>query len=235
MATLPIFEPPYARNAAGILVDQTRVCHLVFSDEGDSLLAGCSDCTAKWWDLTTGRRVEVANLRRGNVDLVGFIDSGAHIVAGTSSSLTVWDRGTATQLLTVPLDRNAAWLHVSLAPRPHMVSLGSQGAMLLWNTETWTCHQSAVRLPNRKFPTAIAYSPLSDLLAIGFDHGTVLIWSPQEQAVVGRLKCSDYILSLAFSPVKPTLCVVNGAGENRITEYSYTLPDEHAAPRTVST
>lgn len=222
VGALPVFSPPFHRSPAGLIIADTMIAELVFSDDDQFLVAGCWDATAKVWDMSTRTKVEFSTPNRSNADFVAYVVADDLLAVGNYQTLSVWNYVTGALEKKFTLGRDDAWWHLALRGGQQILSISHKGTIRIWNSMDWSYEESIVR--SKRGMCARAYSELSDILAVGFESGDVYFWSVGERRDVGRWKLrTDSICSMSFSPTKPSICIVTASPQDCVVEYDYEL------------
>jgi WD40 repeat protein len=207
-------------SAAGQPMTATHVEAMCFSPDARFLAAGCWDCTAKVRDRAEHRLIELARPHRNTVDFVAFLNEGTRLVTGTHDALYQWSLETGMVEQQVRLGKDDVWKHLFLHHEERLVSISAQGLIRTWTPSDWSFEEHRIRLTRP--PDALAYSPLSKLIAIGLPKGKVLFWGLAEHDRVAEWSLGrDPIMSLSFSPAKAKLCAIVCAGSHQVIEYAY--------------
>jgi WD40 repeat protein len=87
------------RDAEGELIGPplghgSTILDAAFSAEGDRLVTGGDDNTARIWDVTTGKLMAPPLKHQGSVRAVAFSRDGRLVVAASDGQARVWDSGT---------------------------------------------------------------------------------------------------------------------------------------------
>ncbi len=186
---------------------------LAFSSDSRFLASG-RDTGTQVWDVATGR--QIANMNdNGQVFSIAFSPDGRWVASGVEGVTSVWDVATGHQVSHV--DSSAEL--VQFSPDGKLVaSGGNDGMITVWEAETGKIvtrkTQVAHQDPNNPSAvTAIVFSPDGRWIASGDGDsvgaftvprfpvgGTILVWETKTGQEVARLKHTDAIRSLAFSP-----------------------------------
>jgi len=104
---------------------QSRVVTLAFSANGDRLLTGSVDGTARLWKTSTGEPIGEPLAHQGTVWAVAFSRDGRTVVtSGTDRVARLWDSATGIPIGPPLGHDNIVWT-VACAPRDRMVLTGS--------------------------------------------------------------------------------------------------------------
>jgi WD40 repeat protein len=204
---LMIYTPPYRRGPSGLLMNSTVVATLTFSAHENILAAGCWDTTVKLWDIAARSMTEFSTRKSNNQDFVAFADDGRTLVSGTSFALYLWSRENGSLVKKIECGEETIWQHVAL-PAQRIASVSHRGIVRLWDLSDGSYEEYRLRF---RPLTALAYSPHSDLLAIGISTGEIFFWDVAKRQALGKWQaCSDWIRSLAFCPTRSEICAVSG-------------------------
>ncbi|NER36447.1 MAG: hypothetical protein F6J93_21095 [Oscillatoria sp. SIO1A7] len=190
-----------------------RVCCVVFSPSGQTLVSGNIDATIKFWDLGSGKQSKTLRGHGWDVASVAFSPDGQRLVSGgMDGAIMIWDwrNGTRLRTLNRPDDffgSLVSWLDSSVGfvrsvaisrDGKTIASGGYKQPVMLWNIDTgkllrvFAEHSGAV--------SAVAFSPDGETLATSGEDNTLKIWDFQQGDLLQTLEHIDSVTCLAYSP-----------------------------------
>jgi WD40 repeat protein len=174
----------------------SAVTAVSFSPDGQSILTGSSDKTAKLWDLR-GNTLQVFLGHTSAITAVSFSPDGQSILTGSSDKTAkLWDlRGNALQVF---LGHTSAVTAVSFSPDGQSILTGSSDhTAKLWGLrgnalQTFSGHTHPV--------TAVAFSPDGESILTGSSDKTAKLWDIRGNALQTFSGHTSYVTAVAFSP-----------------------------------
>jgi WD40 repeat protein/serine/threonine protein kinase len=111
------------------------VTAVAFAPDGQRLVTGGSDGTARMWDAANGRELFRLEGHRSNVTAVAFAPDGRWVVtAGTDGTTRLWDTNSGRELKTLRDEKAAPVWAVAVTLDGKRVVTGSQdGAARVWD------------------------------------------------------------------------------------------------------
>ena len=148
------------------------------SPDGQRIVTGGSDATAKVWEAATGRELFTLN-HKESVKSVAFFPDGAEVLTGSEESVWHWDTRTGNLIATYePIKLNENWPSrinsLSLSPDGKHFAVACQSPVSVWSVDRkieefrFSLHHSL----------AVAYAPQGGRMATGnyTDDATVGVW-----------------------------------------------------------
>ena len=125
----PLGQAPGRAPAA-----RETVTAVAFSPEGDRVLTGSSDSTARLWDARSGKPLVEPLRHEGAVSAVAFSPEGDRVLTGSSDNTArLWD-GRSGNLLVEPLRHEGGVSAVAFSPEGDRVLTGSwDNTARLWD------------------------------------------------------------------------------------------------------
>lgn len=175
-----------------------RVESLAFSHNGLYALSGSDDCTARLWDIRTGKELLCFRLDTP-VDSVAFSPDCRRIVTITTSKITFWDL--IAFEIELEID-NSGYCRTSVFSPDGKMLLTGGCSLALWDTNSG---ESLMYFnPPDEIFNSVAISPDGTKAlsggAISFDRGLLYLWDIQARKLIQELKGhASTINTVAFS------------------------------------
>jgi WD40 repeat protein/serine/threonine protein kinase len=192
---------------------------VAFSPDGQRIVTGSFDKTAKVWDAANGKELLTLKGHTGSVFSVAFATDGKRIVTGSEDQTAkVWDTTSGKELLTIT-GHTSPILSVGFSPNGQRIVTGSGNP---WDTRSvdqtakvWDA-DSGKELVTLKGHSdginSVAFSPDGQRIVTGSRDKTAKIWDAASGKLLLTLKGhSSGINSVAFSP--DGQWIVTGSGE----------------------
>jgi WD40 repeat protein len=207
-------DPAKTRVLTGHLF---RALDVAFSPDGQLLAAIDGYCTARIWDVTTGRQLAARAAGGGyryavpgyNTSRLVFSPDGKTMATYCSGSTqpgiyqdtaTVWDTSTFQRVAAGHETSSVLAAGLAYSPDGRTLALDNgSGAVLFWDFRS---HQvTGIIRTGQDSPLVIALSVDGKRLATGSPNGTIQLWSLPGRALVAHLgPGSSEVRYLAFSP-----------------------------------
>jgi WD40 repeat protein/serine/threonine protein kinase len=193
-------------NAKQTLVGHKgEVTSVAFSPDGQRIVTGNLDRTAKVWDAATGRELLALEGHTRWVTSVAFSPDGKRIITGAGEwgrpdkmpgEAKVWDAATGRELLALDGHTDCVW-SVGFSPDGKRIVTGSEDQTArVWDAATGEevltlrGHTGSVR--------SVAFSPDGQRIVTGGWDGTAKVWNTATGQEILTLK--GVAFSVAFSP-----------------------------------
>jgi WD40 repeat protein/tetratricopeptide (TPR) repeat protein len=200
----------------GLLTHEGIVNSVAFSSDGQSMLTGSDDKTARRWDAATGRLIGPPLVHPDPVSCVAFSPDGGTILTGCSDGTArLWDVATGRPI-GQPLE-HPGWVYsVAFSPDGKTILTGSDDATARrWDAATG--RPLGPPMEHQGWVTAIAFSPDGQMFLTGCSGGNARLWDAHTGRPLGLpLEHSDELWSLAFSPDGRTILAGCGDGKARL-------------------
>jgi eukaryotic-like serine/threonine-protein kinase len=151
-----------------------QVVALAFSPDGKTLLTGCSDGTARLWDVVTGKQ-RLTVKHQGPVVAVAFNPDGQTFVTGSwDGTARVWKTASAVAVYP-PLSHQGKVLAVAFSPDGRTILTGSED----WTARLWdvaTGQPIGPPLRQRDQVRCVAFRPDGQAAVTAGDDRTGQLW-----------------------------------------------------------
>ncbi len=153
---------------------------LAFSPDGQAIVSGSNDETARLWDVKTGQLIHMLTGHEKRVKSIGISPDGGTIVSASANSIIkLWSLQTGELQNTIKTSDNPATVlnAIVISPKENIIASGSastQGTVKLWDLKTGTrrhavaAHSSSV--------LALAFSPNGNVLVSGSKGSDIKVW-----------------------------------------------------------
>lgn len=215
---------------------KAAVLALALNDQGDELLTGSADKTARLVDLKSGKgKVEYPG-HPGDVASVAFASSAAEkgwdqvVTSGAEGGIKVWDKTTAQGVMafghTAPNNGPIPRVNRVRYTKPgELVSASADKTLKTWRYDgTWTAFRTLG--PHAFRVLALDFNPDGTLLAAGGGEpsrsGEIRLWEVGKGLPVRTMSGlhSDTVFSLRFSPDGSKLASAGGDKFMKVTRVS---------------
>jgi WD40 repeat protein len=176
------------------------VWSVAFSPDGQRIVTGSGDHTAKVWDAASSKELFALNGHSRGIRSVAYSPDGQRIVTGSDDKTAkVWEAASGSNLLTLTGHSNAIY-SVAFSPDGRRIVTGSQDQTAkVWeaangsNLLTLMGHSNAIY--------SVAFSPDGHRIVTGSQDHTARVWDAASGQPLLTLKGDiESIWSVAFSP-----------------------------------
>jgi WD40 repeat protein/serine/threonine protein kinase len=193
-----------------ILSYENVVPAVAFSPDGGTIVTGCADGTAKFWDIARAKPMERLLAHQDSILSVAFSPNGKIVVTGSKDrTAQLWDVATRKAIGPELRHQDKVWA-VAFSPDGKTVLTGSgDNTAQLWETATGKRRGPAFEHKRRLF--SVAFSTDGNTVLTG-SVDTAEFWDVHTGTAVGRaLRHKGEVRTIAFSPDGKT--VVTGSDE----------------------
>jgi len=153
----------------------SSVTSAAFFPDGQRIVTGSTDKTAKVWDAASGKGLLTLKGHRGAIESVGVSSDGQRIVTGSGDQTAkVWDAASGKELLTLKGHRDWIW-GVSFSPDGRRIATGSgDQTAKVWDAAsgkellTLSGHSGTIN--------DVAFSPNGQRIVTASDDKTAKVW-----------------------------------------------------------
>jgi len=193
---------------------------VAFSPDGDRVLTGCDDNTARLWDARTGQPLGAPMQHHDSVGALAFSPDGERVLTGSfDKTARLWDAHTG-QPMGAPMQNQGSVLAVAFSPNGDRILTGSDAnTVRIWDARTGLLIGASMQ--QQGGVTAMAFSPDSERVLSGTYYRTAQIWDARTGRPLGAsMQQQGGVSALAFSP--DGKLVLTGTTELTAAYYSTT-------------
>ncbi len=179
---------------------ELRVTSVAFAPDGQSVLTGAEDNTARLWDARNGAPLRSFAGHEGVVLAVAFAPDGQSVLTGSSDkSARLWDARNGAPLRSFA-GHEGVVLAVAFSPDGNSVLTGSGGITArLWDASNGALLGRFVGHEGGVF--SVAFSPDDQSVLTGSDDKTARLWDASNGALLRRFVGHEgWVFSVAFAP-----------------------------------
>ena len=174
---------------------------LHFSSDGEKLVSGSDDGTAKVWEVNTGKELITIHGHTGPVKDIRFINNGTTLLSGGSDGIITQTNMDESGISTEVIQTKPPWyaFDMTFSKNGKTVASGCWGEVRLWNAETQKFYEPLGKYS--EFVLSVAFSQDEKLLGSGHWHGRVFLWDVPNRKLYKTLDGhTENVESVAFSP-----------------------------------
>jgi WD40 repeat protein len=175
------------------------VFRAAFSPDGQRIVTGSWDQTAKVWDAASGRELLTLKGHHARIHSVAFSPDGQRIVTGSwDQTAKVWDAANGRELLTLKGHREQV-LAVAFSPDGQRIVTGSHDRTAkVWDATSGNLLRSLEG--HRAAIVPVAFSPDGQRVVTGSGDRTARVWDVASGKQLLELKGHTSEVVAAFSP-----------------------------------
>jgi hypothetical protein len=211
-------------NSGGLWGHNGPVLAVAVAPDGERVVTGSDDGSAKIWNAATGTEVLTLTGHSAGVTAVAISGDGTRIATGSYDQTTrLWDAATG-KLLALLRGHTAPVYALGFSPDgARIVTAGADGTLRLWTTREG---QLVARMNADSAATAVEFSMDGLTLVSGYENGSVRIWDL-------RTTQSKMVWTAPHAPVRSVAFSADGqriltAGEDGVVQIRST--DSSGAP-----
>jgi WD40 repeat protein len=188
------------RKAMPIQGHTAEVTSVAFSPDGQRVLSGSVDMTARVWDAQTGREILKLEGHTGEVACVAFSPDGQRIITGSlDTTAQIWDAQTGREILTLK-GHTGKVTGVAFSPDGQRVVTGSADTIVRVR-DAQTGHEILTLQGHKGEVTSVVFSPDGQSILSGSADRTARVWDARSGQVIRILQTSNLKVNcVAFSP-----------------------------------
>lgn len=192
-----------------------RIHRFAFSPRGDLIASASFDNVLSFWDVFTGKRINViSNSNTNDLEFLAFSSDGKTLIGGTGADeVVLWDVDGGTELRRIPIG-DTWWSKFALSPDTQILAVFEDDAgVSLWNL----VDGNKVRTLNTGDGLVydLAFSPDGSTIAVVESAlGDVELWSIKQGQKFGSIgEFSSSAVRAQYSPDGEILAVGLQSGE----------------------
>lgn len=174
---------------------------LHFSVDGEKLVSGSDDGTAKVWEVNTGKKLLTIHGHTGPVKDIQFINNGSMLLSGGSDGIITQINLDESGISEKVIQTKPPWyaFDMTFSKDGKTVASGCWGEVRLWNAETQKFYDPLGKYS--EFVLSLAFSSDEKLLGSGHWRGRVFLWDVPNRKLYKTLDGhTENVQSVAFSP-----------------------------------
>ena len=201
----------------------SRIRCIVYSPDGNMIVAGCQDGTICLWDVRTGKHKTTLTGHKYVVCSLDYSPDGNIIAsASTDGTVRLWESATGEHIRTLKTDssiftRKNHLISVAYSPDGDTVAAGSMwGKVFIWDARTGK-HKTVFKA-HKSYITSLEYSPTNTNIIVTGSHGdgTVKLWNAVTYETEAVFTEHTSITNFAYSADGNTITTNNYKPEFRL-------------------
>ncbi|GAB4430412.1 MAG: hypothetical protein Kow0031_11260 [Anaerolineae bacterium] len=187
---------------------EAAIWAVAFAPDGQTVLSGSADGTARLWDAASGRQLQEFRGHEDEVNSVAFAPDGRTVLTGSADrSARLWDVKTGQELRQFS-EPDGSGVSVAFAQDGQSALTGSYlgGVLHRWDVETGALQQTFTTSDAPEI-NGVAFSPDGRQVAAALGVGQIVrLWDTASGELLQTFTgSSDGVLAVAFSPDGQTL------------------------------
>jgi len=178
---------------------------MTFSPDGQMLVAGSEDRSARIWDVRSGRLVRKLGGHRGAILSVAAVPGTQELVSADGNDVINWDSNTGRmRVLGISTEsRSQPNASIAVSPEGRILAVGGVGGVRLWDLKSSSLLKTKIRAESHV--EVVRFSPDGDLIASAGWSRAVSVWNCKAGKLSHRLRGilhghKKWVDSIAFSP-----------------------------------
>jgi len=173
----------------------SNVISMIFSTDGQCILTGSWDYTAKLWDIKSGRELQTFNW--GTIKSAAFSPDGQHILTVEMGAHSATLRDLQGRVILSFICHSDFVESVAFSPDGQRVLTSCDNTVKLWDLQgrellTIGGHSANI--------SSVTFSPDGQSILTGSFDNTAKLWDLQGQKILSFRGHSNHVGSVAFSP-----------------------------------
>ncbi len=173
---------------------------VAFSPDGERVVSGSWDNTARLWNARSGAPIGVPLQHQDIVNAVAFSSDGERVVTGSDDNTARLWNALGGVPIGAPLQHHGSVVAVAFSPDGERVVTGSRdNTARLWNARSGAPIGAPLHHQGRV--NAVAFSSDGKSVVTGSDDNTAQLWNARSGAPIGTpLQHQYFVKAVAFSP-----------------------------------
>jgi WD40 repeat protein len=183
---------------------------VAFSDDGNKLVTGSDDTSAKIWEVSSGKLLRTLSGHTAWLTGVLLIQNQV-VTSSRDGTVQFWNAISGSNTRKLELGQ---WIyHLALSPDGVRFATAAQDGVKIWNRISGRLMQTV----SERIAWSVAFSPDEKQLAVGNDNGSIDLYNAKGTAKLETLTAhTSYIKALTFSPDSKKLASASRDGMARI-------------------
>ena len=191
--------PTIGRQIAILFGHEDTVTSAAFSSDGTRIVTSSSDRTARIWDATAAKEIEVRQGQQGIVDCAAFSPDGKHIVTAVQGTVCIWDAATGEEIMVMPGNRRAVHSAAYSSDGKRIVTASDDNTGRIWDVATG--RQIAVLSGHQGAVVSASFNRDGTRIVTASQDNTARIWNAATARKIAVLQGHDGLVwSAVFNP-----------------------------------
>lgn len=174
---------------------------LHFSADGEKLVSGSADGTAKVWQVNNGEELLTIHGHTGSVKDIRFVNNGTTLLSGGSDGIITETNLDESGISQKVIQTKPPWYAFDMifSKDGNTVASGCWGEVRIWDADTQKFYPPLGKYS--EFVLTLAFSPDEKLLGSGHWRGRVFLWDVPTRNLYKTLDGhTENVNTVAFSP-----------------------------------